>query len=247
MCVLSYDGTNFAGSQIQPKRRTVQGEVEKALQRIHKGQHIRIQASGRTDSGVHAQGQTFQFNTPYHILEKNWEKALNSLRLKDIYVHDVVKVPETFHVRYDAVEKECRYYIWNTDEYDVFERNYSYFYPYSLDIDLMKKACLYFVGEHDFTTFSSAKATAKGSKVRKLSKVTCDKRGNKIEVILRSNDFLYHMARIIVGTLIDVGRKQRRPLYIPDLLETRDRRMVGDTVPPQGLYLWKVTYDQLNK
>lgn len=246
-CILSYDGTNFAGSQIQPKKRTVQGEIEKALRKIHQGKHIRIQASGRTDSGVHAKGQTFQFNTSLNILEHNWKKALNRLLPKDIYIHGVKKVPSNFHVRYDVVEKEYRYFIWNNEEADVFKRNYSYFYPHPLNISLMKKACLYLEGEHDFTAFSSARAAAKGSKVRKLFQVTCDKYENEIVIIVRGNGFLYHMVRIIVGLLIDIGKGLRNPSDIPELIAAKDRRLLGDTVPPQGLYLWNVTYDYSKK
>lgn len=242
-CVLSYDGTNFSGFQIQPKNRTVQGEIENVLKKIHKGQHIRIQASGRTDKGVHAKGQTFQFNTSLNILEANWKKALNKYLPKDIYVKEVSKVPSKFHVRYDAVEKEYRYYIWNARERDVFKHNYSYFYPFPLDVSLMKKACPYFEGEHDFTTFSSVNATAKGSKVRKLSLVTCKRNGHEIEIIVRGNGFLYHMVRIIVGTLIDIGQKKIDPLDVQNLLDAKDRRMAGDTAPPQGLYLWEVIYN----
>lgn len=241
-CVLSYDGTNFSGFQIQPKKRTIHGEIEKALQKIHKGQHIRIQASGRTDSGVHAKGQTFQFESPFDIPESNWEQALNTLLPNDIYIHKVEKAPSSFHVRYDATEKEYRYYIWNERERDVFKRNYVYLFPYSLDVYEMQKACTYIVGTHDFTTFSSAKATTKGSKERTLYEVTCDKRGAEIEFVFRGNGFLYHMVRIIVGVLLDIGQGRRKPTDIPGLLRKRDRQLLGETVPPQGLYLWGVKY-----
>lgn len=242
-CILSYDGTNYSGFQVQPRTRTIQGEIEKALTRIHKGEHIRIQASGRTDTGVHAKGQTFQFDTPFDIHEPNWKKALNRLLPQDLYIHHVEKVPSNFHVRYDVVEKEYRYYIWNDQKKDIFKRNYSYFYPYQLDIDLMKEAGQYLVGKHDFTTFSSAKATARGCKVRKLSQLTCERYGSEIEIIVRGNGFLYHMVRIIVGVLIEMGRGNRKPLDIPYLLSAKNRKILGDTAPPQGLYLWEVTYD----
>lgn len=241
-CVLSYDGTNFAGSQIQPNQRTIQGEVEKALKRIHKGKYIKIQASGRTDAGVHAKEQTFQFCTPLTISNANWKKALNQLLPKDIYINDVKKIPKQFHVRFDVAEKEYRYYIWNANEMDVFKRNYFYFYPYPLNIALMQEACSYFIGEHDFTSFSSARTTAKGNKIRKLSKVICKKCDEEIEIIVRGNGFLYKMVRIIVGTLIDVGRGRRKPSDIPALLAAKDRKALGDTAPPQGLYLWEITY-----
>lgn len=242
-CILSYDGTNYSGFQIQPNKRTIQGEIEQALQRMHKGEQIRIYASGRTDTGVHAKGQTFMFTTPLQIPEENWQKALNTLLPDDLHVHQVDKVPADFHVRFDALEKEYRYFIWNDPETDVFKRNYYYLYPYPLNVRNMQEACQYLIGEHDFTSFSSAKATAKGSKVRKLSLVSCLQHGKEIEVIVKGNGFLYHMVRIIVGTLIEIGRGDKKPTDIPTLIAAKDRKVAGPTAPPQGLYLWNVTYD----
>lgn len=241
-CVLSYDGTNFSGFQIQPRKRTIHGEIEKALNKIHKGLQVKIQASGRTDLGVHAKGQTIQFKTPYELPMYNWRKALNTLLPDDIFIHKVEEVPLDFHVRYDAIEKEYRYYIWNEEGHDVFKRNYAYQFPFALNVEAMQEACLYLQGEHDFTTFSSAKATIKGSRTRILSQATCEKNNNEIEFIFRSNGFLYHMVRIIVGCLIDIGQGRRMPADIPTLLQSRDRQLLGETVPPQGLYLWEVKY-----
>ncbi|WP_188456403.1 tRNA pseudouridine(38-40) synthase TruA [Virgibacillus oceani] len=241
-CEVSYDGTNFSGFQIQPKKRTVHGELEKALLKIHKGEHVRIHPSGRTDTGVHAKGQTIHFETPFQIPLDNWKRALNTLLPGDLYVNTVEAVPESFHARYDVIEKEYRYYVWNEKEMDVFKRNYAYQFQYPLDISVMQEACRYLEGTHDFTTFSSAKATTKGSKVRTLYQASCEKRGSEIEFIFRGSGFLYNMVRIIVGAMLDVGQGRRNPLDIAKLLEKKDRRLLGETVPPQGLYLWKVTY-----
>lgn len=241
-CILSYDGTNFSGFQIQPGKRTIHGEIEKALQKVHKGQLVKIQASGRTDSGVHARGQTIQFESPFALPESNWKQALNTLLPKDIYVYEVKKMPSDFHVRYDVLEKEYRYYIWNEQGRDVFKRHYMYQFPYDLDIEKMYEACQYFLGEHDFTTFSSAKATIKGSKTRTLLEATCTKMGREIEFKFRGNGFLYNMVRIIIGCLLDIGQGRRKPTDIPMLLEQKNRQELGETVPPQGLYLWNVIY-----
>ncbi|WP_164670705.1 tRNA pseudouridine(38-40) synthase TruA [Virgibacillus doumboii] len=245
-CIISYDGTNFSGFQIQPRNRTVQGELEKALTRIHKGEYIRIHPSGRTDTGVHAKGQVIHFETSYDLQVNNWKMAMNTLLPKDVYVRAVEIVSEAFHARYDVVEKEYRYYIWNEQETDVFKQNYAYQFPYTLDLQAMKDACRHFEGNHDFTTFSSAKATTRGSKVRNMYEVSCNMEGSQIEFIFRGSGFLYNMVRIITGTLLDVGQGRRRPADIGELLEKKDRRLVGDTVPAQGLYLWKVTYKQQN-
>lgn len=242
MCVISYDGTNFSGFQIQPKKRTVQGELENALKKMHKGKSIRIQASGRTDTGVHAKGQAIHFDSPYTIPEDNWKRALNTLLPDDLYVHRVEKVDDSFHARYDVLEKEYRYYIWNEKEKDVFKHNYAYQFPYQLDINAIQEACNHLEGEHDFTTFSSAKATTKGSKVRTLFQVSCQKRGSEIEFIFRGSGFLYNMVRIIVGAMLDVGQGRRHHQDMVDLLKQKDRKLLGETVPPQGLYLWNVRY-----
>ncbi|MUK90503.1 tRNA pseudouridine(38-40) synthase TruA [Ornithinibacillus sp. L9] len=242
-CIISYDGTNFSGYQIQPKKRTIQGKIENALQKIHKGTPIRVHASGRTDTGVHAIGQTIHFETEFDLSAYNWRKALNTLLPDDIYVKEVEEVSNTFHARYDVVEKEYHYYIWNEKEFDVFKRNYAYQFPYPLDVQAMQKACSYFEGTHDFTTFSSAKATVMGSKVRNLFEASCKQNGKEIEFIFRGSGFLYNMVRIMVGTLLDVGQGKLDPETIPELLEKKDRRMVGETVPSQGLYLWQVKYE----
>ncbi|MFA1821686.1 tRNA pseudouridine(38-40) synthase TruA [Virgibacillus oceani] len=243
-CIIHYDGSQFSGFQIQSKQRTVHGELEHALKKMHKGEDVRIQASGRTDTGVHSFGQTIHFDSSFDIPEQNWKTALNTLLPKDVYVQDVKVVPDSFHARYAVVEKEYRYYVWNQKERDVFKRNYYYQFPYHLNIEAMQEACRYLEGRHDFTTFSSAKATIKGSKERTLYKVSCEKQEEKIEFIFRGSGFLYNMVRIIIGVLLDVGQGRRKASDIPELLEAKDRTLVGITVPPQGLYLWKVRYEE---
>ncbi|SHG11293.1 tRNA pseudouridine(38-40) synthase TruA [Ornithinibacillus halophilus] len=243
-CIISYDGTNFSGYQVQPGKRTVQDEIEKALTKVHKGQSIRVHASGRTDTGVHAKVQSLHFETEFQLSTESWKKALNALLPNDIYVNAIKEVPSDFHARYDVIEKEYRYYIINGPEKDVFKRNYSYYFPYKLDLIAMEEACRYFQGTHDFTSFSSAKSTAKGSKVRHLYEVSFSKKENELEFILRGNGFLYNMVRIIIGALLDVGQGKLTPQDIKFLLEKKDRRFVGVTAPPQGLHLWNVKYKQ---
>lgn len=242
MCILSYDGTNFSGYQIQPNKRTIQGEIECVLEKIHKGEHIRIFASGRTDAGVHAQGQVIHFDTPLKMKPCNWIKAMNTLLPEDIYVKECRIVSSNFHARFSVKEKEYRYYIDHNKEPNVFKRNYTYYYPFELDINSIQKACKNLEGTHDFTTFSSAKTTAKGSKIRTLYKVSCSRNGNTIIFVVRGNGFLYHMVRIIVGVLLDVGRGYIEPEELIDMIEKRDRKYARKTVPPQGLYLYEVRY-----
>ncbi|WP_404457082.1 tRNA pseudouridine(38-40) synthase TruA [Oceanobacillus kapialis] len=243
-CTIYYDGSQFSGFQIQPKKRTIQGELEKALKKMHKGEEIRIHPSGRTDTGVHAKGQKIHFDSPYTIPEANWKLALNTLLPDDLYIKEVTEVSDTFHARYDVIEKEYRYYVTNVKEPDVFKRHYSYHFPYPLEMAKIKEACTYLEGTHDFTTFSSAKATTKGSKERTLFQVSCEKQGAELEFIFRGSGFLYNMVRIIVGVLLDIGQGRRNPEDIKTLLAQKDRRLVGETIPPQGLYLWNVVYEE---
>jgi len=243
-CIISYDGSEFHGFQFQPGERTIAGELEKALTKMHKGDYIRIQASGRTDAGVHAIGQVIHFDSPYDIADDNWKVALNTLLPDDIYVKRVTTVPDDFHARYDVEEKEYRYFVWNSQEPDIFKRNYVFHFPYAVNMEKVEAACRYLEGTHDFTTFSSAKASAKGSKVRTIKKITCLKDGPHMAFIFRGNGFLYNMVRIIVSVLLDVGQGRKQPGDIPELLAAKDRRQASKTIAAQGLYLWKVTYKQ---
>lgn len=243
-CIISYDGSNFSGYQIQPRKRTVQGELEQALSRMHKGKSVRVYASGRTDTGVHARGQTIHFETPYDITPYAWKKALNTLLPNDLYVQEAEQVSDSFHARFDVVEKEYRYIVFTEKEPDVFKRNYVYHFPYSLDLAPVREACTYLQGTHDFTTFSSAKATAKGSKIRTLFDVSCHEVGKELIFIFRGSGFLYNMVRIMVGTLLDIGQGKLDAAAIPKLFEKKDRRLAGVTAPPEGLYLWNVQYEK---
>lgn len=243
-CVLSYEGTRFSGFQIQPDERTVQGELELGLKKLHKGEAIRLHPSGRTDAGVHAKRQVIHFESPLELPESSWVKALNTVVPDDIVIKEASYMADDFHARYSAREKEYRYYVLNTKNRDVFKRHYVYQFPYPLNIEKIKHACKYFQGEHDFTTFSSAKATIKGSKVRTLTEVSCNMNGNELEFIFRGDGFLYNMVRIIVGTLLDIGQGRRNVTDINLLLEKRDRKLLGKTAPPEGLYLWNVHYGE---
>lgn len=241
-CIISYDGTNFSGFQYQPDQRTVAGEFEQALSKMHKGEIIRAHGSGRTDAGVHAKGQVLHFDSPHIIPQEKWKKALNSLLPDDVYVNQVEEVSDTFHARFSAKEKEYHYFVWNEREPDIFKRHFSYHVPQDINIDKVNEACRLLEGTHDFTTFSSAKATVKGSKVRTLYHASCKRNGAELIFIFRGNGFLYNMVRILVGFLLDIGQGKRKPEEIPYLLEQKDRQLAGDTVPPQGLFLWRVIY-----
>ncbi|MCM3413331.1 tRNA pseudouridine(38-40) synthase TruA [Metabacillus litoralis] len=241
-CIVSYDGTQFSGYQVQPNKRTVQSEIENSLLKLHKGQAVKIFASGRTDAQVHALGQVFHFDTHITIPEKKWPYALNSLLPDDISIKEAVYVDDDFHSRFHALKKEYRYQINTAKIQDVFKRHYMYHFPYPLDVELMRKASQYLCGTHDFTSFCVAKTEVE-DKVRTIFSIDIIKEESDIIFSFVGNGFLYNMVRILVGTLLEVGQGMRSPESISAVINGRDRSLSGKTVPGHGLYLWKVYYD----
>ncbi|MDC3417828.1 tRNA pseudouridine(38-40) synthase TruA [Aquibacillus salsiterrae] len=242
-CTFSYDGTDFSGYQIQPNGRTVQEEFEKTLMKMHKGTPVKVTASGRTDRGVHALGQVIHFDSYLSIPIENWQRALNAMLPDDIFVKEVHKVTGSFHARYGVIEKEYRYFIHNSKEPDVFKRNHTVFIGNELDILAMKQACEHIVGTHDFSSFCAANSGVKGDKIRTIYHVSCEKDVDTIMFRFKGSGFLYNMVRILVGTLLEVGRGERNPTDLKQILQAKDRSCAGKTAPPQGLYLWNVKYE----
>ncbi len=241
-CTISYDGAQFEGYQIQKEKRTVQLEVQRALSRIHKGSEIKVSASGRTDAGVHAVGQVLHFDSPLTIPEGAWQKAMNAHLPKDIWVKKVETVPGDFHARFDVVKKEYRYKVNLSKDFNVFSRDHVFHYPFSLDFEAVQEACGHFIGEHDFTSFCSAKTEVE-DKVRTIYSLEAVVNGEELEFRIVGNGFLYNMVRIIVGTLLEIGQGKNLPNDIFSILEARNRGAAGKTAPAQGLYLWNVVYD----
>lgn len=239
--IISYDGSGFSGYQVQPNKRTVQSDLETVLAKMHKGEHIKVSASGRTDAGVHAKGQVIHFDSPLPISEQKWELALNSLLPGDISVLSVIKVDSLFHARFDAIGKEYRYVLQLSKKRDPFQRNFSFLYPYDLNIEAMKEASRFFIGTHDFTSFCSAKTEVK-DKIRTIETIDFLLEDNFLTLRFVGNGFLYNMVRILTGTLLEVGSGKQRPEEMADILVKNDRRFAGKTAPAQGLYLWKVFY-----
>lgn len=240
-CIIAYDGTNFEGYQVQPNKRTVQGEVEKVLMNMHKGKRVPVFASGRTDAQVHAKGQVIHFDSPLSLEGERWKRALNALLPADISILQSEQVDEDFHARFSAKGKEYHYHISLNKDRDPFTRNYVYQYPYSLKIDAMKEAVKFFLGTHDFTSFCSAKSEAQDH-VRMIENLIILVNGDMLVIQIKGNGFLYNMVRIIVGTLLEVGAGKRRPEEIPAIIEAKDRTKAGKTAPGHGLYLYRVFY-----
>jgi tRNA pseudouridine38-40 synthase len=241
-CILEYDGTAFSGYQIQPNQRTVQAEIEEVLKKMHKGTTVRIFASGRTDAGVHAVGQSIHFDTTLKIPVNKWKIALNSLLPEEIFIQRVQRTSSTFHARYDVKSKEYRYKVSLLRDRDVFMRNYHYHYPYQLDYIAIKEAIKYLVGTHDFTSFCSAKTEVE-DRLRTIYEIEFFEVDDLLTFRFVGNGFLYNMVRIMVGTLLEIGQGMKRPEEIVSIIEQRDRSKAGKTAPGNGLYLWKVNYD----
>ncbi|WP_079504239.1 tRNA pseudouridine(38-40) synthase TruA [Mesobacillus jeotgali] len=241
-CTISYDGTGFSGYQVQPGKRTVQGELEKALEKLNKGTCIRVIASGRTDAGVHARGQVIHFDTKLEIEPSRWQIALNSLLPDDIAVSSVELAQPDFHARFDAIGKEYRYFLLLAKHRDPFQRNYAYQFPYELDYGAMRKAGRLLLGTHDFTSFCSAKTEVE-DRVRTLREIDIYEENGLLVFRFTGDGFLYNMVRILVGTLLEVGTGRRDAGSMQELLENLDRTRAGKTAPGHGLYLWKVFYE----
>jgi len=239
-CVVAYDGTDFSGFQAQPDQVTVQGEIEAALQRIT-GEPMQISGSGRTDAGVHACGQVIHFDTASSIPLEKWGFVLNNQLPDSIVIRSVEEVPDTFHARFDVRMKEYRYCIDNNPAADVFRHRYADHIRFPLDVEAMQRAARHLVGEHDFTSFCSAKTYVE-DKVRTVYALFVERLDNEVWVTCRGNGFLYNMVRIIVGTLVEVGQGKRHPDELQDILAACDREKAGKTAPARGLTMWEVVY-----
>jgi tRNA pseudouridine38-40 synthase len=241
-CIITYDGTNFSGYQIQPNKRTIQSELEACLAKIHKGKEVKVYASGRTDAGVHAKGQVIHFDSPLSIPEDRWPVALNSLLSDEIVVLSAETVIPSFHARFDTKGKEYRYILRLSSKRDPFMRNYAYYYPYPLNLDAMEEGASFLLGTHDFTSFCSAKTEVE-DKIRTIKEIQFLMENDLLTLKFVGDGFLYNMVRILVGTLLEIGSGERKPEEIQKILAAKDRRLAGKTAPANGLYLWKVFYE----
>ncbi len=244
LITFAYDGSGYKGYQKQPKKKTVQGELEKALKKINDNQKVDVHASGRTDAGVHANNQKAHFDLDMNITVEKLYKALNSLVPDDIYIKRVEEVSDTFHARFNVKAKEYIYKI-NMGEYDPIERNYVYQYNKKLDVVEMERALKYLEGEHDFKSFSKADDEREDytRRIVQTNLVRSIKNVNKIKIVFLGTGFLRYQVRNMVGTLIEIGEGKRKSEDIIDILQMKDRRKAGKTANPEGLYLNDVFYN----
>lgn len=240
LIVIEYDGTNYSGWQKQLNAPSIQEEVEKAIFKITKKQ-TEIFGSGRTDAKVHALGQVANFHTDCTIPTEKIAIALNSVLPDDIVILKSIEVSNDFHARYSAKKKTYIYRVLNTEIKRPLERNYACHVREKLDIEAIKNMAKLLIGEHDFKAFSSRGSSAKTT-IRTIYDIKITKENDIIVFEFTGNGFLYNMVRIIVGTLIELGKNSSK-YDIKKALDTGDRKYAGPTALPQGLFLKKVSYN----
>ena len=240
--LIEYDGKNFAGWQTQPGKESIQGEIIKAIKAVT-GEDVELNSSGRTDAGVHALGQVANFKTNTHIETSKIPYALNSKLPNSIVIKNAEEVEERFHSRYNCKKKTYRYIINNNEFPSALNRYREFHMPMPLDFDEMKKAISYFEGTHDFAGFKSSGGAPKKTTERTIYKADIKKtKDDRIIIELTGDGFLYNMVRIISGTILDVGLGKINSKDIPKIIESKDRKKAGKTLPPHGLYLVNVSY-----
>ncbi len=237
---IEYDGKDFNGWQKQPTKLNIQGTIEQAIKQIT-GEDIELNASGRTDAGVHALGQVANFKTNSKIPIEKFAIAINSKLKRSIVIKKAEEVDERFHSRLSCKRKTYRYIINNSPEGTAIYRNLETHIPQKLDAEKMKKAIKYFEGEHDFRAFKASGTSSKSS-VRTIYEANVYQKNEKIMIELTGNGFLYNMVRIIAGTLVEVGLGKIEPEKITEIIQDGKRENAGKTLPPNGLYLVKVMY-----
>lgn len=250
---VAYDGTNYHGWQVQPNAKTIEGELNRILTQLT-GEEIQVTGASRTDAGVHALGNVAVFDTLSRIPAEKFSYALNQRLPEDIVIQSSVQVADDFHPRHCDCRKTYEYDILNRTFPLPAYRNTAYFLYGDLDLDAMRKACQAFLGEHDFASFCAAGAQVQTTVRTIYSLEVLEQplagtgRGDIPERLLtirvRGNGFLYNMVRIIVGTLVEVGRGHIRPEEIEGIIAACDRAKAGPTAPARGLRLVEIAYGE---
>ncbi|SFV80348.1 tRNA pseudouridine synthase A [hydrothermal vent metagenome] len=241
---VEYLGTDFHGWQLQKSGiRTVQQVVEEAISSIA-DQPVRVFCSGRTDAGVHAIEQVIHFETEVKREEKAWLFGGNVNLPYDVNFKWVKQVDDDFHARFDAYARQYHYKIHNTPVRSALVAAHSLWEPRVLDVDAMNIATEYLLGEHDFSAFRGSLCQAK-SPIKTIEHINLTQDGNEILLDIKANAFLHHMVRNIVGTLLKVGREERKVEWVKEVLDSKQRKQAGATAEPQGLYFLKAFYKNL--
>ena len=238
---LMFDGTAYHGWQKQKEEITISGTIEEALSKIC-NHPVRVHGCGRTDAGVHAERYCFNFKTSSKIPLERLPLAVNALLPHDIAVMSAVLVTDDFNANLSCIKKEYTYRIYNSRIRDPFFINRALFYAQTLDVDAMRSAAKHFVGTHDFAAMRSVGTVTKTS-IRTVYWYEIEIIDRIVELRVCADGFLYNMARAMVGTLLYVSEGKILPDDLPNLLDSKDRRLAGPTVPPGGLYLSRIWYD----
>lgn len=245
--IIQYDGTDFHGWQMQSELRTVQGELTKALSLVE-GREVVVHGSGRTDAGVHAQGQVASVSLQKQITPEKLRAAVNGNIGKDVRVMDIQAVADEFHARYSAVEKTYCYRVVNGPVMSPFSLRYAHHEARALDLERMSECAQLFLGAHEWTAFSSAQSDAE-TKTRTITRLTIERRDEDrarspiIEMTVTADGFLRYMVRSIAGTLMAVGRGEMDCELVRRAINEGDRSLVGATAPACGLTLVSVRYE----
>ena len=246
--ILQYEGTRFDGWQKQKNtERTVQGKLEQVLSRLA-GQEVEVQGAGRTDAGVHALGQTASFRLDTELKDGELKEYLNRYLPENIAVLELEQAPSRFHARLNACWKAYRYQLSYGEKKPVFDRRLVYRLEQEPDFEAMRRAARFLVGTHDFRAFCANKHMKK-STVRTVYDIRIEfgEKTGRSSILFCGDGFLYHMVRILTGTLLEVGFGKRKAEEMEKILEDRDRAKAGFTAPPEGLFLEKVSYDKWEK
>ncbi len=239
--IISYDGTRFYGWEHQPDREmTIQGKLESVLGRMEEAP-VEVIGAGRTDAGVHARAMVANAFLDTEMTEEEIRDYMNRYLPEDICVREVKRAGERFHSRYNALGKTYCYTCYVGETKPVFDRKYVYVLEQVPDVERMKKAARYLVGENDFASFCG-NPRMKKSTVRKVDLIEIKRQGDYLFLTFHGTGFLQHMVRILTGTLLEVGYGKREPESMQELLEARSRALAGPTAPAQGLCLMQVDY-----
>lgn len=240
--IISYDGTRYFGWESQTTTdMTIQGKLQNVLS-LMTGEPVKIIGAGRTDAGVHARAMVANVSLNTELTAEAIRDYMNQYLPEDICIEEVRIASDRFHSRYNAIGKTYCYTCYIGDAKPVFDRKYVYIPPEAPNVELMRKAAEYLIGEHDFASFC-AKAQKKKSTVRKVDRIDIVEESGYLRLTYHGNGFLYNMVRILTGTLLEVGFGKRTPESMVELLEAKNRKLAGYTAPAQGLCLMKVDYD----
>lgn len=243
--IVAYDGTAYCGWQLQPNGRTIEGELNQALSSLLQ-EDIHVIGASRTDSGVHALCNIAVFDTQTRIPAEKISYALNQRLPEDIQIKKSCEVAADFHPRHCSSRKTYEYRIYQDSFPEPVRRLYTHFTYVPLDMDRMREGAALLIGEHDFKSFCSTAAVVETT-VRTILSINIEKQGKEILISVCGTGFLYNMVRIIVGTLMEVGRGSYPPEHVREILETKDRQAAGPTAPACGLTLVNYTFASENQ